>query len=256
MPPRGSRRKRSFAARRALHAGCADDQRRVSEDRRTRRQGGVALAGCCRGGRRGMEADHRRGGVWASAGPGGALARWGVVKGDRVALVSENRWEWPVTDFAALALGAVDVPLYMTLTAEQVGYMLRDSGAKVAVVSSGAGTRRCARQATLPALEHVVVMDEATPQSPDPGHPFPVLSFADLMPARLRCRRAMRSSTHACGGEAGGPGDDYLHLGHHRRAQGCDADPWQPGQQLHASPPSPSGSPKRTAASRFCRSRM
>ena len=64
------------------------------------------------------------------------LAQWGVVKGDRVALVSENRWEWPVTDYAVLALGAVDVPLYMTLTAEQVGYMLRDSGAKVAVVSS------------------------------------------------------------------------------------------------------------------------
>ena len=41
-----------------------------------------------------------------------ALASWGVVKGDRVALLSENRWEWPVTDFAVLALGAVDVPLY------------------------------------------------------------------------------------------------------------------------------------------------
>ena len=64
------------------------------------------------------------------------LAAWGVVKGDRVALLSENRWEWPVTDFAVLALGAVDVPLYTTLTAEQVGYMLRDSGAKIAVVSS------------------------------------------------------------------------------------------------------------------------
>ena len=56
-------------------------------------------------------------------------------KGDRVAILSENRWEWPVTDFAALAMGAVDVPLYPTLTPEQVGYMLRDSGAKVAVVS-------------------------------------------------------------------------------------------------------------------------
>src|ERR1035437_7112905 len=66
----------------------------------------------------------------------GALAGWGVGKGDRVVLLSENRWEWPVTDFAVLALGAVDVPLYLTLTAEQVGYMLRDSGAKVAVVSN------------------------------------------------------------------------------------------------------------------------
>jgi long-chain acyl-CoA synthetase len=110
------------------------------------------------------------------------LAQWGVVKGDRVALVSENRWEWPVADFAALALGAVDVPLYMTLTAEQVGYMLRDSGAKVAVVSSWEQVEKLRAAGPLPALEHVVVMDEATPQSPDPGHPFPnVLSFADLM---------------------------------------------------------------------------
>jgi long-chain acyl-CoA synthetase len=88
------------------------------------------------------------------------LASWGVGKGDRVALLSENRWEWPVTDFAVLALGAVDVPLYMTLTAEQVGYMLRDSGAKVAVVSSGEQYEKLVAAGDLPALEHVVVIDE------------------------------------------------------------------------------------------------
>src|ERR1700716_137780 len=61
------------------------------------------------------------------------LRGWGMGKGDRVAILSENRWEWPVTDFATLALGGVDVPLYPTLTPEQIGYMVRDSGAKVAV---------------------------------------------------------------------------------------------------------------------------
>ena len=89
----------------------------------------------------------------------GVLAGWGVGKGDRVALLSENRWEWPVTDFAALALGAVDVPLYMTLTPEQVGYMLRDSGAKVAVVSNQEQLDRVRTAGELPALEHIVVMD-------------------------------------------------------------------------------------------------
>jgi long-chain acyl-CoA synthetase len=88
------------------------------------------------------------------------LAAWGVGKGDRVVLLSENRWEWPVTDFAVLALGAVDVPLYMTLTVEQVGYMLRDSGAKVAVVSSGEQYQKLVAAGDFPALEHVVVMDE------------------------------------------------------------------------------------------------
>ena len=89
----------------------------------------------------------------------GALAGWGVGKGDRVVLLSENRWEWPVTDFAVLALGAVDVPLYLTLTAEQVGYMLRDSGAKVAVVSNREQYEKVVAAGELPELEHVVVMD-------------------------------------------------------------------------------------------------
>jgi long-chain acyl-CoA synthetase len=89
-----------------------------------------------------------------------ALAGWGIGKGDRVALLSENRWEWPVVDFATLALGAVDVPLYMTLTTEQVGYMLRDSGAKVAVVSSREQYEKICAAGELPALEHVVVMEQ------------------------------------------------------------------------------------------------
>ena len=87
------------------------------------------------------------------------LIGWGIQKGDRVALISENRWEWPVTDFATLAIGAVDVPLYPTLTAEHIGYMLRDSGAKVLIVSSADQYTKLAGAGELPELEHVVVMD-------------------------------------------------------------------------------------------------
>lgn len=84
---------------------------------------------------------------------------WGLGKGDRVAILSENRWEWAVTDFATLAIGGVDVPLYPTLTPEQIGYMLRDSGAKVAVVSSKEQYEKLTAAGDLPELEHVVVMD-------------------------------------------------------------------------------------------------
>src|SRR5277367_6357402 len=87
------------------------------------------------------------------------LRGWGVGKGDRVALLSENRWEWAVTDLAVLAIGGVDVPLYPTLTPEQIGYMLRDSGAKVAVVSSQAQYDKVVAAGELPEMEHVVVMD-------------------------------------------------------------------------------------------------
>src|SRR6185312_15200773 len=101
---------------------------------------------------------------------------WGLGKGDRVAILAENRWEWPVTDFAVLAIGGVDVPLYPTLTAEQIGYMLRDSGAKVIVVSSKEQYEKVAAAADdLPELEHVVVMDA--------GEFAGAESFAGLMAA-------------------------------------------------------------------------
>ncbi len=89
----------------------------------------------------------------------GVFLGWGLGKGDRIALLSENRWEWAVTDFAALAIGAVDVPLYSTLTPAQLGYMLRDSGARVAVVSSKEQYEKLRQAGECPALEHVVVMD-------------------------------------------------------------------------------------------------
>ena len=46
-----------------------------------------------------------------------ALLQWGIRKGDRVAILSENRPEWSIADFAILLLGAVTVPVYSTLTA-------------------------------------------------------------------------------------------------------------------------------------------
>src|SRR5580692_11537797 len=87
------------------------------------------------------------------------LRGWGVAKGDRVAILSENRWEWAVTDLATLAIGGVDVPLYPTLTPEQIGYMLRDSGAKAVVVSSREQYEKLMHAGDLPELEYVVVMD-------------------------------------------------------------------------------------------------
>ena len=57
----------------------------------------------------------------------------GVQKGDRVGLLSENRYEWPVVDLAVLGLGAVLVPIYPTLTAQQVRHILSNAEAKVVV---------------------------------------------------------------------------------------------------------------------------
>jgi long-chain acyl-CoA synthetase len=85
---------------------------------------------------------------------------WGIVKGDRIALLAENRWEWPLADFACLVLGAVDVPVYPTLTAEQTAALLIDSGARVAVVSTEAQYQKIASVRNQTLLEHIIVMDE------------------------------------------------------------------------------------------------
>lgn len=61
----------------------------------------------------------------------------GIKKGDRVALLSENRYEWAVVDIAGQLLGAVNVSLYATLPSNQCEYILQDSGAKIFFVSTG-----------------------------------------------------------------------------------------------------------------------
>lgn len=88
-----------------------------------------------------------------------AFQEWGIERGDRVALLSENRWEWQITDFAVLAIGAVDVPIYPTLTSEQIGELLHDSAAKVAVVSTRAMYDKVEPFMGKDGLEHVVMMD-------------------------------------------------------------------------------------------------
>ena len=110
------------------------------------------------------------------------LEGWGIGKGDRIALLSENRWEWAVTDFAALAIGAVDVPLYATLPADQIAYMLRDSGARVAVVSTREQFEKIAGSKDLPELQHLVVMDEDVPEGGESFHALMASAQAGLDP--------------------------------------------------------------------------
>jgi long-chain acyl-CoA synthetase len=88
------------------------------------------------------------------------LQSWGIKPGDRVALAGENRWEWPVVDFAVLAVGAADVPLYQTLTPEQMGYILNNSGARVIFLSTKDQYEKLVKAGDLATIEHVVVWDD------------------------------------------------------------------------------------------------
>ncbi len=88
-----------------------------------------------------------------------ALESWGILKGDRVAILSENRPEWTITDFAALALGAVTVPIYPTQTAEQTSFILNDSGARIIAVSSKHQLEKVLTIQRHTPVERIIVMD-------------------------------------------------------------------------------------------------
>src|SRR2546427_2759462 len=89
-----------------------------------------------------------------------ALRSWGISRGDRLAILSENRHEWVVADFACMLLGAIVVPIYTTLTPEQTAYILRDSGARAIFVSSEKHLEKLLSILETTAVEKIAVMDE------------------------------------------------------------------------------------------------
>lgn len=93
------------------------------------------------------------------AGVARALASWGVAQGDRVAILSENRPEWTIADFACHLLGLVSVPIYSTLTAEQCAFILQDAGVRAVFLSSEQQLRKLQGVLSQTPVEKVVVMD-------------------------------------------------------------------------------------------------
>ncbi|OEJ27243.1 long-chain fatty acid--CoA ligase [Streptomyces agglomeratus] len=84
----------------------------------------------------------------------------GVQPGDRVALMSRTRYEWVQMDFAIWSAGAVTVPVYETSSAEQVQWILGDSGAVAVIVESDGHTAAVESvRDRLPALKHVWQID-------------------------------------------------------------------------------------------------
>jgi len=97
------------------------------------------------------------------------LQAWGIGKGDRVVILSENRAEWAIADYAALLLGAVVVPIYATQTADQIQYVLQNSEARIAFVSTRQQYEKFTSIRERSSIEYVVIMDEA-PELTDALH--------------------------------------------------------------------------------------
>jgi long-chain acyl-CoA synthetase len=114
--------------------------------------------------------NYKRDGAWRSISSDEMLARaslialglysLGIRRGDRVALFSENCPEWTLTDAGSLYAGAIDVPIYPTLTTPQVSYILKDSGSRVLFIQNRAKFEQV-RDALkdCPDLDHIVFFD-------------------------------------------------------------------------------------------------
>jgi len=85
----------------------------------------------------------------------------GIKKGDRIAILSENRYEWPVVDMALQLIGAVNVALYTSLPSNQCEYIIKDSGARLFFVSTGIQQKKALEIfENCENLERVVAFDE------------------------------------------------------------------------------------------------
>ena len=89
-----------------------------------------------------------------------ALVEWGLKAGDRVGLLSENRAEWAITDFACSCTGCVTVPIYPTLTPEQISFILNDAEVRVIFCSSNDLVQKVLSIQPHTRVEKVVAMDE------------------------------------------------------------------------------------------------
>ncbi len=88
----------------------------------------------------------------------------GARRGDRVAILSENRPEWAIADFACLTSGFADVPVYPNLPADQIAYILKDSGAVGMFVSTREQAGKIKEiRSRVPGLQWVVSFDELGP---------------------------------------------------------------------------------------------
>jgi long-chain acyl-CoA synthetase len=95
------------------------------------------------------------------------LKQLGVLKGDRVAILSESRPEWVVAFFGSISCGGIVVPLDIKLSEAEISFILKDSAASTLVVSAKLLEKGLRVKPSLPALEHLICLDDVGPPDVD-----------------------------------------------------------------------------------------
>ena len=101
----------------------------------------------------------------------------GINKGDKAAIISENRPEWAIADYGIIHTGALTVPIYPSLPQNQIEYILKTSGAKYVIVSDKKQCKKinniCRK---LDLLKYVISLSE-----PDEEYAFGIKTFNDII---------------------------------------------------------------------------
>ena len=109
----------------------------------------------------------------------------GVKPGDRIAILAENRPEWALTDFATLAAAAVSVPIYPTLLAWQIEYIINDSGSVAVIASTEEQLKKLLDiRDHCPSVHNIIVCE-----SPSGPLPSGVRTFAEVVLLGEQCER-------------------------------------------------------------------
>ncbi len=110
------------------------------------------------------------------------LAALGFQPGDRLAILADNRPEWPLIDLACLYLGGVDVPLYLTSPPNDLAYILKDAGVTFLALAGDDQRKKIEQIASdVPSLTQVIHLDsESAPDSGQLAH-LPALSLQELL---------------------------------------------------------------------------
>jgi len=126
------------------------------------------------------------------------LLRLKVAKGDRIAILSENRPEWTLSDFSILAAGGITVPVYNTLSPQQMAYELKQSQARILFLSNGPHMETVRKiRGKLPHLKQLIVFGDSLP----PGLSKPDRSLLQLMKEGASDRRPLEIMASQIGPE-------------------------------------------------------
>jgi len=129
------------------------------------------------------------------------LQELGLARGDRIAILSENRPEWAFADWACLSLGMADVPVYPTLPAAQITHILVNSGAAAIFVSGDGQAAKVAEiRAETPGVKHVITFGGTKPEGVN--H-----TFAEVEAMGAAVDTAERGASWKAGALAVQPGD-------------------------------------------------